>query len=1076
MAEFIQGVRNSPIEKDKDIAPDSPLRKLIKIFRTNTALKFHSQSGGTLKPLGTAKAFFKNSFNLNSLVPTVSIFDRFSRYCLTGDTLIATNNEQGYLRLDEVVEKFNKGEEVVVFAYDKEKKTTVAAKISNAWATKIDEIWEVELDNGVVIRATKEHPFMLRDGSYCEVKDLVAGMALMPFSRGTISTPYRNKTSNYRVIYSVGKGKRGEHVLVGEMMQGGAVNGQTHHVHHKDFNGLNNLTENLVVMTVEDHRKLHNHLNKIKWGRPGAHEEMSEFAKARWAPGGDLRENLKEMRKKIESSKFHKENFLDQKGFNNFNAKKDITFQVICNNYKKGIKFSEFYKNLDTTAAVIAKRLEWAGYKNWSDFTSKYENHKVVAVRKTNIQEQVYDLTVPGLHNFAVCGYVGQSVKGCVYVSNSDYADMMASPIIAKALDIYADESTQKDEDGKTIKVISEDKEIKEIITELFDDILHLNGKEIYKLVRYLCKYGDVFYLIDATEEQGVMGLIIVPANEIEREEGFDKEEPTAVRFRWATRSNMEIPNAYMAHFRLDGEDQFLPFGQSVLEAARRPHRQLSLMEDHMLAYRVIRTPERRVYYLDMMGVPPENEDEVVNKFNNTLKKNKIVDTDGNLDLRFGAAQTVEEDLIVAVRGNDSGTRIETLPGGQNTTDIADIEYIRKNLFAALGVPKAFLTFDEGTGSKQTLSMEDIRFARSIARIQEAVIHELLKICLIHLYIKGYRGKELFNFKLKMTNPSTIAELQKNELWRARMDLVQAAGDGVFDTNFIYKNFLHLTDEAINLIRQGQIQDKMFQSKLLTIESQGGMANPGMGGGMGGGMMGGGVGGGMMGGGMGGGLGGFGGDPGGMPGGAGLASNMGSEGGAPANVSGLPPVPESLNPAAKIYGPGGKDLSRRSANERVATKREMDDTGADVFTAEEVADFTNDAVDMDGVRRTISSPLGMEESRKQSVTEASLQESLKNFRLLSEQYKRAGCGTMLEDLSAHYSFLRPTVASARECVSITEHWLREQFGEDAGLVRELKGILKESLSGRQPQEDPMQQMQESWDKKLEEIDVLFEDV
>lgn len=647
------------------------------------------------------------------------------------------------------------------------------------------------------------------------------------------------------------------------------------------------------------------------------------------------------------------------------------------------------------------------------------------------------------------------------YARYSDYCEMDSHPILSKALDIYADESTQKDEDGRIVKVITEDKKIKSIIEELFDDILHLNGREIYKLVRYLCKYGDVFYLIDALEDQGVVGLILVPANEIEREEGFDKEEPTAVRFRWATRSNMEIPNAYIAHFRLDGNDQFVPFGQAVLEAARRPWRQLVLMTDHMLAYRIIRTPERRVYYVDMMGVPPENEEEVVNKFNMNLKKNKVVDDNGKIDLRFGAAQTVEEDLIVAVRGGDSGTRIETLPGGQNTTEINDIDFIQKNLFAALGIPKAFLTYDENAGSKQTLSMEDIRFARTIGRVQEAVIHELLKICLIHLYLKGFRGKDLFNFKIKMTNPSTIAELQKNELWRARMDLVQAAGDGVFDTNFIYKNFLHLSDETIDLIRKGQIQDKIFQSKLLQIESQGGMSS--MAGGMaggggtfgGGGMAGGlsGLGGSMAGGGLGGSM------AGGGLGGPGMASNFGAEGGAPPNLGGAGmTVPESMNPAAKILsGKGGKDLTRRDSEERIATKRGIDGI-SDILTAEDVGD-SGEAVDVDGVRRTISSPFGMEES---------LKESLGQYKALIGEYKNVNGGNIFDNLSSFYSFLRPASVSAKQCSSINEKWLKEQFGEGNPNLKEpgMRKFLKEN----EHIDIDVELFEESWERKINEIE------
>jgi hypothetical protein len=533
------------------------------------------------------------------------------------------------------------------------------------------------------------------------------------------------------------------------------------------------------------------------------------------------------------------------------------------------------------------------------------------------------------------------------YARYSDYCEMMSYPVIAKALQVYADETTQKDEDGKIIKITSESKEVEDLLQDLFDNVLQLNGKRIYKIVRDLCKYGDTFYLIDITTDNGVVNLIQMPANEVEREEGFDKNEPTATRFKWNARnSNQEIPNAFVCHFRLDGDDLFQPYGQSFLEAARRPWRQLVLLEDAMMVYRITRSAERRAFYLDMMGVPPENVEEVINKVNQELKKKRVVNEEGKIDLRYGATLDMSEDIIIPVRGSDSGTRIETLPGGQNIGDIEDIEFIQKNLFAALGIPKAFLTYDEGIGAKQVLTMEDVRFARTISKVQEAIIGELVKLCIIHLYMKGIRGRELIGFKIKMTNPSTVAEMQKNELWRSRMDLVQAAGQGVFDTTFIYKHFLKLSDDAIDTIRKGQIQDKIFQAKLLSLENAGGGMAGGAMGGMGGGMMGG------MGGGMGGG----------MMGGMGGMPDLG---GAPPNVSGMPTMPESFNPAVTNngFGAGGKDLNRRGSDERIQTTR-----GSDESLIQDYEDVSRDAssdLGIDTIDRANTSPMGTNESINQ---------------------------------------------------------------------------------------------------------------
>lgn len=551
----------------------------------------------------------------------------------------------------------------------------------------------------------------------------------------------------------------------------------------------------------------------------------------------------------------------------------------------------------------------------------------------------------------------------------SDYAEMLSYPILNRALSTFAEESTQKDEKGKIITVTSDNREIQEKVQDLFDNVLQLNGKKIYKIVRDLCKYGDYFALIDITTDNGVVNLIHMPAAEVEREEGYDKNEPTAVRFKWNNQNTTkEIPNAFVAHFRLDGDDLFYPYGQSALEAARRPWRQLVLLEDAMMVYRITRSAERRAFYMDVAAIAPENVEEAINKVNQELKKKRVVNEQGKIDLRYGATLDMTEDLIIPVRGADSATRIETLPGGQNIGDIEDIEFIKKNLFAALGIPKAFLTFDEGVGAKATLTTEDIRFARTIAKIQECIMNELVKIALIHLYMNGVRGKDLVGFKIKMTNPSTVAEMQKNELWRARLDLVMTAGQGVFDTTFIYKEFLHLSNDAIDMIRKGQIQDKIFQAKLMAIESSGGAMAPG---GMGMDMMGG-MGG--MGGGMG--MGGLGSAP---------LDMQGLGGGAPPNVAGMPSIPmENFNPAAEVTHnkSSRKDLSRRNSNERITTVRDLPINEIPVLNQEEILDSE---LDLDGLERSITSPMGANETANQKYEKILLEtkQTLKEYDLLA---------------------------------------------------------------------------------------------
>ena len=342
----------------------------------------------------------------------------------------------------------------------------------------------------------------------------------------------------------------------------------------------------------------------------------------------------------------------------------------------------------------------------------------------------------------------------------SDFSEMEYTPEISSALDIYAEETVAADEHGQVLHIYSENHTIKKLLSDLFYDTLNVEFN-LTAWSRNLCKYGDFFLFNDVSPEHGVINTFPIPVNEIEREEGFDTEDPMAVRFRWVTQGNQILENWQVTHMRVLGNDAFLPYGSSVLEAARRIWRQLILVEDAMLVYRIVRSPERRVFYIDVGNVPPEDIPNYMEQVQATLKKAQVVDkTSGRVDLRYNPL-SVDEDYYLPVRGSETGTKIDTLAGGTNATAIEDVEYIQKKLFAALKIPKAYLGYDEGLGAKATLSQEDVRFSRTIARIQRTVVSELNKLAIVHLYCNGFEGEDLLDFNLALSNPSTIAQQQK---------------------------------------------------------------------------------------------------------------------------------------------------------------------------------------------------------------------------------------------------------------------------------------------------------------------------
>jgi len=399
----------------------------------------------------------------------------------------------------------------------------------------------------------------------------------------------------------------------------------------------------------------------------------------------------------------------------------------------------------------------------------------------------------------------------------SDFSEMEATPEISSALDIYAEECVSPDANGDVLHIYSENRMIKKHLTELFYDTLNVDFN-LAMWVRNLCKYGDFFLFNDIHPEYGVINAYPIPIAEIEREEGFDKTDPSAVRFRWVTQGNRVLENWQVSHFRLLGNDAFLPYGSSVLEGARRVWRQLILIEDAMLVYRVIRSPERRVFYIDVGNIPPENIADYLEQAQTSLKRNAVINkSTGQVDLRYNPL-SVDEDYFLPVRGGESGTRIDTLAGGSNTTAIEDVEYIQKKLFSALKIPKAYLGYDEDIGAKATLAQEDIRFSRTIQRIQKTIVSELNKVAMIHLYTCGFTDEDLLNFDLKLSNPSSIAQQQKLELIRTKFEIASSAPESIVDREWVRKNILDLTDDEIQRIERGKKKDKLSDMELEGVQ------------------------------------------------------------------------------------------------------------------------------------------------------------------------------------------------------------------------------------------------------------------
>jgi hypothetical protein len=406
-----------------------------------------------------------------------------------------------------------------------------------------------------------------------------------------------------------------------------------------------------------------------------------------------------------------------------------------------------------------------------------------------------------------------------------DYESMEYTPEISAALDIYGEESTTVDQNGFMLQIYSESKRVKSVLADLFNKVLDINTN-LPMWTRNTCKYGDNFVYLKLDAEKGIIGCMQLPNIEIERlERGMaaksaNVEEPVenkGLRFKWKAK-DMEFNSWEMAHFRLLGDDRKLPYGTSMLEKARRIWKQLLLSEDAMLIYRTSRAPERRVFKVFVGNMDDKDVEPYVQRVANKFKRSQVVDSKtGNVDLRFNQ-MAVDQDYFIPVRDPAAASPIDTLPGAQNLSEIADIEYIQKKLLTALRVPKAFLGFEEPVGGGKDLSLMDIRFARTINRIQKCMIAELNKIAIIHLFLLGFED-DLGNFTLGLTNPSTQADLLKVDVWKEKILLYKDAvtpieGIAPVSVTWAKKHVLGFSDEEIKLDLQQQRIEKAVGTEL----------------------------------------------------------------------------------------------------------------------------------------------------------------------------------------------------------------------------------------------------------------------
>jgi len=418
----------------------------------------------------------------------------------------------------------------------------------------------------------------------------------------------------------------------------------------------------------------------------------------------------------------------------------------------------------------------------------------------------------------------------------SDYEAMDSDPFIASCLDILADEATLRNEYNEVLSIKSSDENIQRVLYNLYYDVLNIEFN-LWSWIRNMCKYGDFFLKLEISEEFGVYNVLPYTVYHMVRHEGVDKDNPTKVTFTIdpdglassmdpnyipnSNKSVINLDNYEVAHFRLIADTNYLPYGRSYIEPARKIYKQMTLMEDAMLIHRIMRAPEKRMFYINVGAIPPNEVEQFMQKTINSIKKTPYVDPQtGDYNLKFNMMNMME-DFYLPVRGGDTSTKIETTKGLEYD-GIKDVEYLRDKMFAALKVPKAYFGFEKDLSGKATLAAEDIRFARTVERIQRIVESELTKIALVHLYSQGFRGESLTNFEIKLSTASIIFEQEKVALLKEKIDLArQMTETKLFSSDYIYDYIFNLSEDKYNEMRDLIREDAKRGFRLSQIENEG---------------------------------------------------------------------------------------------------------------------------------------------------------------------------------------------------------------------------------------------------------------
>ena len=754
------------------------------------------------------------------------------------------------ISIKDLSDKIKNGEEVWTYSIKKDSNSIVPGKIIWCDLTrKNSELIRVTLDDGTHIDTTPDHEYMLRDGSYKRADNLTTGQSLMPFYTKK-SDKKKDCIGGYEKVYNPNTGKyKFTHSLVSHEcvrnLEEEKLIGCQFDTHHIDFNKLNNEPKNLSRLTHSNHFKLHiEHFDKILGSPEVIKKRMTGIDK--YLRSDERRQRLSDEMKGLYPKYFEEYNNSElHDKHNEIRSQKMLlnwTSSDFINKTKRGMTIEVSDTCFDYISKIIVNNEKYIGINKLSDLLKSDEEFITLFKENYTLKKDIKKSINPTTLNKVIFRKINKNYFDFVL---SIKPTLILDESYIKAKSIYLGKTKQGTLlNHKVVSIVkleeTSDVYCMEVVGPNGEDDRH-NFPICSKSTSGLhtrngvflsnCKYGDNFIYLDIDDENGIVNCKQLPNIEIERHEGDvynsingvididrNKKKGDDLKFVWKNRE-FEFNSWQIGHFRLLGDDRRLPYGTSVLEKARRIYKQLMLSEDAMLIYRITRAPERRIFKIFVGNIDDKDVEPYVQQIANKFKRSPVVDPKtGQIDLRYNQMAN-DQDFFIPVRDQAATNPIETLAGASNLSEIADIEYLQKKLFAALRVPKPFLGFESAVGDGKNLALQDIRFTRTVNRIQQSMLQELNKIAIIHLFILGL-DEELNNFTLVLNNPSTQAEMLRTEQMQIKMQLykdsVSDAGNGfaAMSMTRAKKEILNFSNDEIRLDIEQQRLEKAAAAEL----------------------------------------------------------------------------------------------------------------------------------------------------------------------------------------------------------------------------------------------------------------------